>query len=268
MVSTASRGRPPADIRLGQGNEKAEYGARKGFHLGRPEPDGDPRLTRYGRPMEQSRGLPQLRRTWLLGLAFALALPAACTAWVFLAPEDPAPYLATIEALPVPRAWEVVHTQSLRGFMGSRADRYYLVDAEPEAIAPVVEEVLRAAGLEIHDRVASSDWCDQRPIGATPAIVCPRKEIPTCHENGPGGPVSCWVQAFRWLSMEPTLEASLLERVSVGVSSRADFFYVGVNSDLHRVEASNRALVTISADRTTARYFWSAPTPPASETPK
>jgi hypothetical protein len=210
-------------------------------------------------------GRPRL----LAALALTLALPAACTAWLFLGSEDPAPYLATIDALPVPSAWEVVHTQTLRGpIFGSRADRYYLVDADPRDIAPVVEDMLRSAGLEIYDWVASSDWCDQRPIGATPAVVCPRKEIPACRENGPGGPVSCTVQAFRWLKMESSLEASMLERIYVSVSSRGDSFDVGVNNDRHRVETSNRVLVTILADRTSARYFWSSPTPPASETPK
>jgi hypothetical protein len=220
--------------------------------------------------MDRSAAPPRLRRAWLLtAIALTLALPAACTAWFFLASEDPAPYLGTIDALPVPSAWEVVHTQTLRdALFGSRADRYYLVDAEPEDIAPVAEDVLRSAGLEIHDRVASSDWCDQRPIGATPAVVCPRKEIPTCNENGPGGPVSCSVQAFRWLSMESSLEASMLERLYVSVSPRGDVFDVGVNDQRHQVEAANHALVRISADRATARYFWSSPTPRASETPK
>jgi hypothetical protein len=207
---------------------------------------------------------PRRRRRWLLAtLAFTFALPAACTAWFFLAPEDPAPYLATIDSLTVPPAWEVVHTQALRSFMGSRADRYYL-DAEPKEIDPVVQDVLRSAGLEIYTPVAPSDWCDQRPIGATPAITCPRKEIDACRENGPGGPVSCTVQAFRWLSLDPPL----LERLFVSVSPRRDFFDVGVNNERHRVESSNRALVTFSADRATARYFWSSPTPRASETPK
>jgi hypothetical protein len=183
---------------------------------------------------------------------------------VFLAPEDPAPYLATVEALPVPPAWEVVHTQALRDFLGSRADRYYLVDAEPEQIAPVVKDVLRSAGLEIYDRVADSDWCDSRPIGASPAIICPRKEIETCQANGRGGPVSCTVIAFRWLSLDPPF----LERLYVGVQPRSTFFDVGVYDQRHRVEASNRALVVISADRVTARTFWSSPTPLASETPQ
>lgn len=219
--------------------------------------------------MERNPSGPSIRLRWLIAaLALILALPAACTAWFFLAAEDPAPYLATIDALPVPPAWEVVHTQTLRDpIFGSRADRYYLVDAEPEEIAPVVEDVLRSAGLEIYDPVASSDWCDQRPIGATPAVVCPRKEIPTCRENGPGGPISCTVQAFRWLSMEPSLEASMLERLYISVSPRRDFFDVGVNDQRHRVNASDRALVVISADRATARSFWSSPTPRASEKP-
>jgi hypothetical protein len=76
--------------------------------------------------------------------------------------------------------------------------------------------------------------------------------------------VSCTVQAFRWLSLDPPL----LERLFVSVTPRSEFFDVGVNNDRHRVEASNRALVTISTDRATARYFWSSPTPRASETPR
>ena len=60
----------------------------------------------------------------------------------------------------------------------------------------------------------------------------------------------------------------MLERLFVSVSPRQDAFDVGVNDQSHRVDASNRALVVISADRTTARYFWSSPTPRASETPQ
>jgi hypothetical protein len=205
----------------------------------------------------------RFRRPLLFAVALAviLALPAACTAWFFfVVPVDPAPYLATIDALPVPPTWQNVHTQTLRDpLIGSRADRYYFVDAEPEDIAPVVQDVLRSAGLEIYTREASKDWCDTRPIGATPAIVCPRKETETCRENGSGGSVSCTVIAFRWLSLDPPL----LERLFVGVSPRGDVFDVGVNNDHRRVEASNRALVVISAERVTARTFWSSPTPRA-----
>jgi hypothetical protein len=212
-----------------------------------------------------SRPVPAIRRRWFVAaLGLILAVPVSFVAWFVLSPEDPAPYLATIESLPVPPSWEVVHTEALRSFMGSRADRSYLVDAEPGEIAPVVQDVLRAAGFEIHDRVAPSDWCDPRAVGATPAITCPRKEIPTCRENGAGGPVSCTVQAFRWLKME----ASIVERLLVSVSPRADVADVGVNELRHEIDAGNRALVVISADRTSARYFWSSPTPRASETPR
>jgi hypothetical protein len=219
--------------------------------------------------MQASRRPGPLGRAWLpAGLAVTLALPVACAVWLYVLPVDPAPYLATIEGLSVPSSWEVIHTQILRDpMMGPRVDRYYLVDAEPPAIAPVVQDVLRSAGLEIYDQVADSDWCDSRPIGATPAISCPRKEIPTCSENGPGGPISCRVQAFHWLSMASSLETSMIERLYVSVSARRDVFEVGVNDQRHLVEASNRALVVISADKTTARSFWSSPTPLASATP-
>jgi hypothetical protein len=202
---------------------------------------------------------PRLRRRWpLAAIAVTLALPAAFAAWFFfLAPEDPAPYLATIDALPVPSAWEVVHTQTRRDwYTGSRAIRYYFVDAEPEDIAPVVKDVLRSAGLEIDDQVGSLMF-------------------PTCSESGPGGPVSCSVQAFRCGSMESLLEASklerlyvIVERLYVSVSPRGDFFDVGVNDQRHRVKAANRALVRISADRATAGCLWSSPTTRGSEMPK
>lgn len=216
--------------------------------------------------------LPPIRRLrlrWVvLAFGILLAVPFVFVGWfLFVAPADPTPYLARIESLQVPPTWEVVHTQALRSFLGSRADRYYLVDAEPEDIAPVVEEVLRSAGLDVYDQVASSNWCDQRPIGATPAITCPRKPIPTCRENGTGGPVSCRVEAFRWLSMTPSLESSILERVYVSVSPRGDIFDVGVNDDRHRIDGDHRALIVISVDRTSARYFWSSPTPLPSTSP-
>jgi hypothetical protein len=211
----------------------------------------------------------RLRLRWVvLAFAILLAVPFAFAGWfLFVAPVDPAPYVARIESLPVPPTWEVVDTQALRSFLGSRADRYYLVDAEPEAVAPVAEDVLRSAGLEIYDRVAPSDWCDQRPIAATPPITCPRKPIPTCVENGIGGPVRCWVEGFRWLSTGSSLETSTLERVSVSVSPRADSFDVGVNDQRHRIDGANRALVVVSVDRASGRYFWSSPTPPASTSP-
>jgi hypothetical protein len=53
--------------------------------------------------------------------------------------------------------------------------------------------------------------------------------------------------------MEPSLESSTLDRIYASVSPRRDFFDVGVNDELHRVNAADRALVRISVDRATAR---------------
>jgi hypothetical protein len=193
-----------------------------------------------------SRLAGRIRRRWLvLGLAvlvaLPLAIPASIVAWLFLSAEDPAPYVATLDSLNPPPTWEVVHTQSVRSFLGSRATRSYLVDAEPTDIAPVVEEVLRSAGLEIYDQ-----------------------DAPACRENGSGGPVSCTVEAFRWLRADPSLEKAIVERVLVNVSPRGETFDVGVSDQRHQIDGRNRALVTVSADQTSARSFWSSPTPPAS----
>jgi hypothetical protein len=68
----------------------------------------------------------------------------------------------------------------------------------------------------------------------------------------------------RWLSKDPPM----LERLFVVAMPRADKFNVGVGGEAHLVQASNRALVRISADRATADSFWSSPTPRTSETPK
>ena len=209
-----------------------------------------------------ARVLPTRRQRLLVraGFVTVLALPVAFTAWLLLSPPDPAPDLTAIESLPVPSSWEVVHTQTQRSFLGSRADRDYLVDAEPQDIAPVAGDVLRSAGFEIYQQVASSDWCDTRPIGASPAMVCPVKEVEPCQENGRGGPITCFVTGFRWLSQDPPL----LERLTVVAMPRADQFLVGVGDEQHLVRGSNRVLVTITADRTAARSFWSSPTPPSS----
>ena len=101
--------------------------------------------------------------------------------------------------------------------------------------------------------------CDQRPIGATPAVVCPRKEMPYPRSaNGPGGPVTCTVIAFRWRRPTESIAGGrrLLERLYVSVSPRGDVSDVGRRYDQRR---RGRARLTAlcersSADRATARY--------------
>ena len=202
---------------------------------------------------------------WLLAaVVVTVGVPAAIVWWLLFGGDDPAAYLPTIDSLPAPSAWEVQHTQAVRSLDGGpRAYRWYLVDAEPQDIAPSIKEVLQSAGLELYTPIADSDWCDSRPIGATPAITCPRKEIPTCRENGRGGPVSCSIVAFRWLSED----ASLVERVSVSVSPRNDTADVGVGDEHQLQQASNRALVVVAVDHVQARTLWASPTPLRSRAP-
>jgi hypothetical protein len=76
------------------------------------------------------------------------------------------------------------------------------------------------------------------------------------------------VQAFRYRSVGPSLESSILERISASVDPPNDVFTVGVNNQKHRVDSTDRALVRISADRATARYFWSTPPAQPSGTPE
>jgi hypothetical protein len=202
---------------------------------------------------------------WLLiAAAVVVAIPGAFIARFLIEVDDPAGYLPTLDALPVPAPWELEHTQAVRSFDAPPyAARWYLVDADATDVAPVAEDMLRSAGFELYTRVASSDWCDTRPIGATPAVTCPRKEIATCSENGRGGPVSCSVIGFRWLSNDPPL----LERVSVGVEARNERADIGVGDEHTLTPTANRALVVVSVDHVSPRAFWASPTQPGSEAP-
>jgi hypothetical protein len=192
-------------------------------------------------------------------LVVIVVLPAVILAWYFfIAAPDPSPYVADIDALPVPTGWEVVHTQALRSVLGSRADRYWLVDGEPQAIAPVVQHVLRSAGLEIYVPDYARDGCDTPSLAAS-AAGCAVTRTGTCQEIGPGGPVRCGFLAFRWLSLDPPL----LERLGVYISPRGGSVDVGVGDEHRLIDTSNRVLVRMSVDRTTARYFWALPTPRA-----
>jgi hypothetical protein len=107
----------------------------------------------------------KLRLRWLVViLGGILLIPVACTAWVVLSPEDPARYVATLDTLPVPPTWEVVRTYTQRDFiMGTRADRYYLVDADPEDAVTALKDAMKAAGFEIYIRVASTDLVRSAP---------------------------------------------------------------------------------------------------------
>ena len=195
---------------------------------------------------------------WLFAiLGVLLLIPAACTAWVVLSPEVPARYVATLDALPVPPTWEVVDSRTQRDFiMRTRADRSYLVDADPEDAVKVLKDAIRAAGFELYTSVAEADWCDPQPLDSIP-VPCAAKVHEDCRANGTGGPISCFVRAFRRLATD----AEHLERIYASISPRGSTVDYGPGASPRYLTDPDRALVVISADLSYPRYFWSSPTP-------
>jgi hypothetical protein len=187
-----------------------------------------------------------------------LVLASACSAWVFLSREDPARYVATLDALPVPSTWEVVRTDAQRDLLfPPRADRYYFVDADPEDAVTVLKDALKVAGFEIYTHAASADWCDPHPLDSI-AVPCPTKVIEDCRANGPGGPISCYVEAFRRIDADPRH----LEDLFASLSPRGSTIDYGPGASPRYVSDPNRAVLVVSASLSDPRHFWSSPTPP------
>ncbi len=112
--------------------------------------------------------------------------------------NDTSHFVAVLDELRAPQAWQLDHTDAIGNpILGSRADRYFLVDANPDQLVLPASEMLAAAGFTVEVREAPLDWCDTRPLGATPRLVCPTKVIPPCSTNGPGGPMTCYLGAAR-----------------------------------------------------------------------
>jgi len=111
---------------------------------------------------------------------------------------DPEPHRAVLDELQIPASWELAHEEVVQSILlGSRVERYYLVDADPSDVVLPAESVFTGAGFAIEIRRAAKDWCDTRPLRATPGIVCPEKVIPPCSTNGPTGPTTCYFYARR-----------------------------------------------------------------------
>jgi hypothetical protein len=137
------------------------------------------------------------RRVLLFLIVGVLATVIA--GWVLvLKRTDPAPHVAVLDELDIPPSWELAHTEVVQQFLlGSRVERYFLVDADPGDVVDPVTQMLTTAGFILDVRKGPSDWCDTRPLSATPALACPTRLIPPCSENGPGGPTTCWISATR-----------------------------------------------------------------------
>jgi hypothetical protein len=145
---------------------------------------------------------------------------------------------------------------------GTRATRYYLVGADPEDAVTALKDAMKAAGFEIYIRTASSDWCDPHPLDSI-VVACPTRVIDDCRANGPGGPISCFVEAFRRVDGDP----DHLEDLFAGLSPRGSVLDHGPDASPRYLSDPNRALVVITASLSYPRHFWSAPTPPAKTVP-
>jgi hypothetical protein len=103
-----------------------------------------------------------------------------------------------LDELQVPASWELAHEEIVQSVLfGSRVERYYLVDADPSDVVSPAASIFTRAGFATEIRRAPTDWCDTRPLNATPALVCPEQVIPPCSTNGPSGPMTCSFYARR-----------------------------------------------------------------------
>ena len=125
-----------------------------------------------------SRTARQALRPGSIGRVVYVAIAVAASIMVgYLVATDPAPYERVISELRFPAAWVVPHAdvEQRSLLFGSHVTRFYLVDADPDDTAPVVERVVSEAGFTL-----------DRSYG------------PTCHRNPSAGPIeTCTVAALR-----------------------------------------------------------------------
>jgi hypothetical protein len=206
-------------------------------------------------PTTAPRRVPRFR--WLIALLGILLVPATCTAWVFLSPEDPARYVDTLDALPVPPSWQVMRSDTQRDpFLGTWALRSYFVESDPVDAVAGLKDALRAAGFQIHVNVAAPNWCDRGPFDSV-VDGCPTKVIEECRPNGSGGPIRCTVEGYRRIDADP----QRLEHLYATLSPRGTTLDYGPGASPRYVSDPSRALVTITASLTSPRHFWASPTP-------
>ena len=196
------------------------------------------------------------RPLWPIAVLGVLLVPIACTAWLYVS-RDPARYVAILDELQLPQDWEVVRTDADRMLLsGPRAVRYYLVDADPVDVAPVIKQALVASRFEIHYSPVPGGGCATDPQDSSHP-VCGNVVTRDCRSNGPTGPISCYLEGYRPFDSD----AGHLEDLFISVSPRGSTVDLGPGASPRYVAVANRALVIITASPTDPRHFWSAPTP-------
>jgi hypothetical protein len=198
------------------------------------------------------------RPRWPLTILGALLIPAACTAWIFVS-HDPARHLAVLDELELPHELEVVRTDGdWVTLFGPRAVRYYLVDADPVDVAPMIKAALLASGFEIYYSPVPGGGCATDPEDSAHPI-CGNVVSKDCLSNGPTGPVNCYIEGYRAIDSDP----QHLEDVFVSVSPRGSTVDLGSGASPRYLARPDLATVVITASLSDLRHFWSAPTPTA-----
>jgi hypothetical protein len=200
------------------------------------------------------RRRPRLR--WPIAILGVLLIPVACAAWVFVS-RDPARYVAVLDELHLPQEWEVVRTDAERMLLfGPRAVRYYMVDADPVDVAPVIKEALLASGFEIYYSPVPGGGCATDPQDSAHP-TCGNVVTKDCRSNGPTGPISCYIEGYR--SIDSNHEH--FEDLFVSGSPRGSTVDLRPGASPRYVAKPDRAIVVITASLTNPRHFWSGPTP-------
>lgn len=171
--------------------------------------------------------------TAVLGLALlTIGLVWGCTLVVL----DPASHVAVLDELAVPGSWDLAHTEVVKSMpFGSRVERYFVVDADPDEVVDPATRLLATAGFTVEVDRAPRDWCDNRPLHATPEIVCPTKVTPPCRANG--GSTTCYLSASRGT-----------DRLSIVVYDRGERASYFVGSEAHFVGVPDRIVVRVTVN--------------------
>jgi hypothetical protein len=185
-----------------------------------------------------------LRRPVVGLLLVLLSIPAGCGLWLTFGYDNGTRHVATLDSLPLPDSWEIVHTKTVGTFpLGSHADRWYLVDSEPVDTAALVKDALQSAGWTIETRLLSSGT-----------------HIEDCRA-APGGPVECTVAAHR----RGATNDEWFERITISMAAKGRGLAYFVGNDGFRVQDPDRSAVVISARSVSGRDLLRSPTPSPSE---
>ena len=181
-----------------------------------------------------------LRFAALLGLGVVgmVGFVVACT----VVATNPTPHVAVLDRLSIPASWTLVDSNLVKNaLLGSRIERYYFVDADPEQLVEPVNGMLVSAGLTLDVRRLSSDWCtyqrleDRSPPLASPGNSCPPRSMDPCWENGRNGPTTCNLAA-----------TSGPDHITVDIFDRGEGMNYYIGSENYRVRAPGLVTVRVS----------------------